>query len=635
MGRCCAKGDNCKNCHTNQKDTYDNSKRKFQGSIKIAFAGIPNCGKTTAYNYTTGSSATTGNRPGVTVDVKAKYVRKCILKKALKYSNKKMNADEIVIVDIPGVYSLEAYTPEEGVASDYLRKTSPNVIINVIDATNMERGLFFTYQLLGMGIPIIIALNMMDEAKRRGYIISTEKLSKELGVPVIATVANKGEGLEIALAYALNAIGENEEKGSSLKLRQEKRYEVIQDLISKCVKKGTGSKVSDLIDTVLLNSWFGIPIFFILMIGVFWLTFGPFGTMVTGIFESALNFASEYLKLFVIHMEINSTLTKLINNGILDALTGVFSFIPQIILLFFFIVILEEIGLISRAAFLTDGFMRRFGLGGRSFIPMILGFGCTVPAILSTRTIPDTRDRIVTAISIPFISCGARLPVYGLLAAAFFKEKAYIVIVCLYLLGILATLISAYVFKSSFMKGQTAPLVFELPPYRIPGFRNVRVNLMETAWDFISRLLSTILFASVLMWIFQNFTLSLEPTSDAELSITATLGKFIAPFFVPLGFGDWQRVSALISGLAAKETIIAAFEIIYGSRYTALLAFNIPSALSFMVFVLLYIPCIAAVIALYKELGKKYLLVLSLLWQIIIAWIAAFGVYHIALFIGW
>ena len=342
-----------------------------------------------------------------------------------------------------------------------------------------------------------------------------------------------------------------------------------------------------------------------------------------------------YIKNIILSLGLSDTLTQLINNGMLDALTGVLVFIPQIILLFFFIAILEDIGLISRAAFLTDRFMRKFGLGGRSFIPIILGFGCTVPAILSTRTIPDKRDRIVTALSVPFISCGARLPVYGLLATAFFHEKAYIVIIALYLLGIAATLVTSLIFKALLMKGRTAPLIFELPPYRIPGFRNVRIRLMEIAWDFISRLLSIILLASIVMWVLQNFNLNFQITSDPETSIVAALGKLIAPVFSPLGFGDWQRVSALIAGIAAKETIIAAFQIIYGSSSIALLAFKTSSALSFMVFVLLYVPCIASIAALYKELGKKRLVVLSLVWQIMVAWTCAFVIYQSSVAIGW
>jgi ferrous iron transport protein B len=385
----------------------------------------------------------------------------------------------------------------------------------------------------------------------------------------------------------------------------------------------------------MLNSWFGIPFFILVMIGVFWLTFGYPGTLIKDYFDLFLNFGIDILKDIIISLNLIEMFTKLINNGILDALAGVFAFIPQIIILFFFIALMEDVGLIGRAAFMTDAFMRRFGLSGRAFIPMILGFGCTVPAILSTRTIPDKRDRIVTALAVPFISCGARLPVYSLIAAAFFREKAFIVIAFLYILGFVVSLITSLLFKKSIMRGETSPLIFELPPYRIPGFRNIRTRLFETAWDFISRLITLILLASIVMWALQNFTLNLQITSDPELSIMAELGRFFAPFFEPIGFGDWQRVSALLAGLAAKETIIAAFEIIYGGSNIALLAFNTPSALSFMVFVLLYVPCIAAVSAMYKEFEKKRYVVISLIWQIFISWISAFIIFNFAKIMGW
>ncbi|HHV99778.1 MAG TPA: ferrous iron transport protein B [Clostridiaceae bacterium] len=672
----------------------------------FALVGNPNCGKTTMFNEMTGSTQYVGNWPGVTVEKKEGRVKKF--------------KENIKIVDLPGIYSLSPYSLEEIIARDYIIEEKPDVVINIVDASNIERNLYLTLQLKELGTPVVVALNMMDVVASRGDIIDIKKLESFLGMPVVPTSANKGTGVrevvEKALAVAealpvqkekqtemvyddsinksLDVIEELAAKATSdkgynprwaalkllendekvmekLKLDQslmsrigslrdelenkfdidietiiaDARYQYISKIISKAVKKKLASgelTVSDKIDKVVTNRILAIPIFLAIMFLVFRITFGTLGSygvdFVDGFINETLSSAVES---WLLAAGGADWLVELIVGGIIGGLGSVLAFIPQIILLFFFLSLLEDSGYMARAAFVMDRMLRKLGLSGKSFIPMLMGFGCTVPAAMAARTLENEKDRKLTIMLTPFMSCGARLPVYALFAAAFFFKNQTIVIFSIYLLGIVVAILSGILLKNTLFKGDVAPFVMELPPYRIPTLKGLAIHMWDRIKGFLKKAGTIIFTASVLIWFCQSFSLSLKMVEDPADSIFGTIGKAIAPIFSPLGFGDWKSSMALLTGLVAKEVVVSTLGILNGvgeeaaNITTAIQSYFTPlKAYSFMVFTLLYMPCVAAFAAIKRELNSWKLALFSAGYQMGVAWIAAFLVYQVGRLLG-
>ena len=665
----------------------------------FALAGNQNCGKTTLFNALTGSNQHVGNFPGVTVDQKMGTIR----------------GTAHQVVDLPGIYSIRPYTQEEIVTRDFILKSKPDAILNIVDATNIERNLYLTLQLLTLKVPTVIALNMMDELTGNGGSIDVKKLSDALGVPVVPISAAKNEGIselvdilldtaenrvvpkvqdfcpegpvhrcihavchiiedhaqraQLSRRFAATKLIEGEQEFYDLlQLSQNEkeliehsiiemetdtgldrnaaladmRYNFIEKVCDGCVTKASESKEhrrSVQIDKVLTNRYLAIPLFVAIMGLVFFLTFNVVGAFLSDVMAYAVDGLTQLADRALTAYGINPVVHSLVIDGIFAGVGSVLSFLPVIVTLFFFLSILEDSGYMARVAFVMDKLLRKIGLSGRSFVPMLIGFGCSVPAIMATRTLSSNRDRKMTILLTPFMSCSAKIPIYTLFAAAFFPGRELPVMILLYFGGIVVGIVMALLLKSTLFRGNPVPFVMELPNYRLPSFKSVVLLMWEKAEDFITRAFTVIFMATVIIWFLQTFDLRLNVVTDGTQSILACLGQFIAPLFAPLGFGDWRMVTALVSGFTAKEAVVSTFGVILGVSHEQLhealhLLFTPRSAASFLTFCLLYTPCVAAVATIRRELDSKFKTVGVVIAQCTVAWIAAFLVYQIGGWIG-
>ena len=673
-------------------------------TMKVALAGNPNCGKTTLFNALTGSNQYVGNWPGVTVEKKEGTAR--------------LGDREITVVDLPGIYSLSPYSMEEIVARDFIIGEGPDAVIDIVDATNLERNLYLTVQLLELERPLVLALNFMDEVKARGDQIDVERLSKELGVPVVPITAKTGEGLDELLqvahrqmhlgvtyepddlyddfthdihhrmgelihdyAYAANlpahwasikllegdgivakalnlpadvqnkldAIIAEYEASSALGDREtlvaDSRYRYIERVVHASVVKGKGSEgptLTEKIDKIVTGKYTALPLFLCAMLVMFVITFGPFGSWLQDGVSALIDLFSGWLEGALTAAGAPDVLISLACDGIISGVGGVLSFLPQIALLFFFLSFLEDSGYMSRAAFIMDRLLRRFGLSGKAFIPMLMGFGCSVPAIMGARTMENEKDRRMTILLIPFMSCSAKLPVYGLLSAAFFGPWAGLVVFGLYVIGMAVGILSGIFFKHTLFAGEPAPFVLELPPYRFPSMENIATHVWQKVKGFLVKAGTLILAMSVVLWLLQSFDFSLHMVDDAANSMLGTLGALIAPVFAPLGFGFWQAAVALLTGFIAKEMVVSSLSMFYSFSLTAagtavaaaMTGFTPLSAFSMLVFILLYVPCVAATSTMAKELGSAKWTVFSVCWQIGVAYVVSLLVHTVGLALG-
>ena len=661
---------------------------------KIALIGNQNCGKTTLFNALTGSSQHVGNFPGVTVEQKTGFIKK--------------HKDELELIDLPGIYSLSPYTSEEIVSIRYLLEEKPCLIINIIDATNMERNLYLTTQLLELNIPMILVLNMMDEVIVSGNSIDIDGLKERLEMDIVPISASKNEGIEdvinaieknlnqsahhidichgvvhkaihsishiveqsaqslhLPLRYCVTKIIEGDDdmydklhidQGDRHIIEQKKkkmeeeagtdreaalvdmRYSFIEDVCQHTVfiESETKEQIrSEKIDRLLTHKYLGIPIFILIMLFIFYLTFSLIGAPLQDLMDMLIGQFSDW----VIHLlETNGVaywLRSLVGDGILAGVGSVLSFLPVIVILFFFLSMLEDSGYMARVAFVMDKALRKIGLSGRSFVPMLIGFGCSVPAIMATRTLSSDRDRKMTIILTPFMSCSAKLPIYGMIIAAFFPHKAPLVMLTIYCIGILVAIISAILLKNTIFIGEPVPFVLELPAYRIPTLKNVYLNVLDKAKDFIHKAFTIIFMASIVIWFLQSFNFTFDFVSDSSQSILAAIGSFVSPVFAPLGFNDWRASTALMTGITAKESVVSTLTVLTQSSSTvafnqALAGIFTPlSAFTFLVFTVLYMPCVAAFAATRRELHSWIQAVLTVLFQTGMAYLVAFLIYQI------
>ena len=661
--------------------------------LTFALVGNQNCGKTTLFNQLTGSNQHVGNFPGVTVDRKDGVIK--------GYKN-------TLITDLPGIYSMSPYSSEEIVTRNFLLKEKPKAIINIVDATNIERNLYLTMQLLELNMPMVVALNMMDEMLGNGGTVLINELEEYLGVPVVPISAAKGEGIDelvshvlhvayyqekpqflqhldnqaldrcinaiehliedhakkarIPLRFAASKLAENDsllleqldlsqnekeilehirkqlEEESSLDCSAaiaSDRFHSIINICRQTVKKPHESKErlrSQKIDQFLTGKYTGIPAFIGIMGIVFFLTFNVIGSFLQGILENGVSIVTNYVDALLTQAQINVALHSLIIDGIFNGVGTVLSFLPIIVTLFFFLSILEDSGYMARVAFIMDKLLRKIGLSGRSIVPMLIGFGCTVPGVMASRTLSSRRDRQMTIILTPFMSCSAKLPIYAFFTSVFFPGKGAFVMIFLYVFGILTGIIFALILKGSLFKGEPVPFVMELPNYRMPGAKNVCQLLWEKAKDFLQRAFTVIFVATIIIWFLQTFDLRFNIVAESKESILAILAGYITPIFNPLGFGDWRISTALISGFMAKESVVSTLSILYGSTQSLLMSLTTPAALSLLIFCLLYTPCIAAIAAIKRELNGKWALIV-VFGQCLIAWLASFVVYHLILFV--
>lgn len=679
------------------ESSYDkiNNHQIYHESDLLTFAlvGNQNCGKTTLFNQLTGSNQHVGNFPGVTVDRKDGVIK--------VYKN-------TLITDLPGIYSMSPYSSEEIVTRNFLLKEKPKAIINIVDATNIERNLYLTMQLLELNMPMVVALNMMDEMLGNGGTVLINELEAHLGVPVIPISAAKGEGIDelvshvlhvayyqekpqflqyfdnqaldrcinaiehliedhakkarIPLRFAASKLAENDsllleqldlsqnekeilehirkqlEEESSLDCSAaiaSDRFHSIINICRQTVKKPHESKErlrSQKIDQFLTGKYTGIPAFIGIMGIVFFLTFNVIGAFLQGILENGVSTVTNYVDTLLTQAQINVALHSLIIDGIFNGVGTVLSFLPIIVTLFFFLSILEDSGYMARVAFIMDKLLRKIGLSGRSIVPMLIGFGCTVPGVMASRTLSSRRDRQMTIILTPFMSCSAKLPIYAFFTSVFFPGKGAFVMIFLYVFGILTGIIFALILKGSLFKGEPVPFVMELPNYRMPGAKNVCQLLWEKAKDFLQRAFTVIFVATIIIWFLQTFDLRFNIVAESKESILAILAGYITPIFNPLGFGDWRISTALISGFMAKESVVSTLSILYGSTQALLMSLTTPAALSLLIFCLLYTPCIAAIAAIKRELNGKWALIV-VFGQCLIAWLASFVVYHLILFV--
>lgn len=667
--------------------------------ITFALAGNQNCGKTTLFNQLTGAKQHVGNFPGVTVDRKDGQIR---------------NHPEATVVDLPGIYSLSPYTNEEIVTREYLLKDRPRGIINILDGTNIERNLYLTMQLIELDIPMVIALNMMDEVRENGGTIRVNELEAALGIPVVPISAAKNEGIDELVEHAIHVARYRERPGrldfcdangddqgamhrcihaiihliedhavkyriprrfaatklvegdelilEALRLDQNEketlehiitqmeeesgkdrmaaladmRFQFIEELCEQTVVKPSESKEhvrSMNIDRILTGKYTAIPTFVCIMALVFYLTFGLIGKYLSDWLELLINWFTDICNQGLIAYGMNPVVRSLVIDGIFTGVGSVLSFLPTIVVLFFFLSILEDSGYMARVAFVMDRPLRKIGLSGRSFVPMLMGFGCSVPAIMATRTLPSDRDRKMTILLTPFMSCSAKLPIYSLFAAAFFPKHAALVMIGLYFGGIVMAILFAFILKGSAFKGEPVPFVMELPNYRFPSPKSVVRLIGEKAKDFITKAFTVIFLASVIIWFLQSFDLRLNVVTDSSQSLLALIGGLIAPLLKPLGLGDWRISTALITGFTAKESVVSTLNVLLGEKPLSTL-FTPFTAIIFLVFSLLYTPCIAAIAAVKRELGTKGA-VLLVLMQCAIAWIVCFIVRLIGLPFGW
>lgn len=662
----------------------------------FALAGNQNCGKTTLFNSLTGANQHVGNFPGVTVDQKVGTLR----------------GTSHQVVDLPGIYSIRPYTQEEVVTQQFLLEQRPDAIINILDATNIERNLYLTLQLLTLQVPMVIALNMMDELRGNGGSIDVRKMSEALGAPVVPISAAKNEGIA-ELVETLLKTAQNKEKPKvldfcpdgpvhrcihavshiiedhaqkldisrrfcaskliegeadffdKLELSQNEReliehsviemehdsgldrnaaladmrYNFIEKVCKSCVVKAHESREylrSVAIDKVLTNRFFALPIFGVIMALIFYLTFYVIGEYLSNLLTLGIDTLTVWVDDFLTAYGMNPVVHSLVIDGIFAGVGSVLSFLPLVVVLFFFLSILEDSGYMARIAFLMDKLLRKIGLSGRSFVPMLLGFGCSVPAIMATRTLSSQRDRKMTIMLTPYMSCSAKIPVYTVFAAAFFPGYELPVMLVLYFGGMLIGVLVALIMKHTMFRGNPVPFVMELPNYRLPSLRSVVLLMWEKAKDFLERAFTVIFLVTVIIWFLQNFDMRLNVVSDSADSILAGIGRVIAPIFAPLGFGDWRMVTALVSGFSAKEAVVGTFGVVLGVGTNQLPValhqlFTTLSAASFLAFTLLYTPCVAAVATIRRELDSTWKTVGVVLMQCVVAWVVALLVYQVGL----
>ena len=661
----------------------------------FALIGNQNCGKTTLFNQLTGANQHVGNFPGVTVDQKVGEIK--------EHKN-------CSVVDLPGIYSLRPYTSEEIVTRDFLINEKPDAIINIVDATNIERNLYLTLQLLEMQIPMVLALNMMDEVRNNGGSIDVMGMSEKLGIPVVPISAVKAEGISelvekvirtaekkkypkitdfcekgavhrcihalshqvedhaqnlgISPRFAATKVVENdveiikklnfsrnefemmqhsiEEMEADHKMDRnaalaDMRYTFIEKVCRDTVKHPKESKEhkrSEKIDKVLTNKYLAIPMFLAIMMLIFYLTFGLIGAWLSDLLSLGIEQITDSCDKGLTAYGINPVVHSLIIDGVFAGVGSVLSFLPVIVVLFFFLSILEDSGYMARIAFVMDKLLRKIGLSGRSFVPMLIGFGCTVPAVMATRTLSSDRDRKMTIMLTPFISCSAKIPVYSVFAMAFFKDHAALVMMALYVTGIVVSILVALILKGTVFSGKPVPFVMELPNYRLPSVKSVLQLMWDKAKDFLQRAFTIIFVATIIIWFLQTFDTRLNVVMDSANSLLAVLGRWVAPIFTPLGFGDWRISTSLITGFTAKEAVVSTMSVLCGTSMSnlpqTLGSFFTPlSAVSFLVFTLLYTPCVAAIAAIRREMDSALQAVGIVIMQCGIAWLVAFGVYRI------
>ena len=659
--------------------------------LTFALAGNQNCGKTTLFNQLTGSSQHVGNFPGVTVDRKDGTIR---------------GKENTLVTDLPGIYSMSPYSSEEIVTRNFVLNEHPKGIINIVDATNIERNLYLTMQLMELDIPMVLALNMMDEVRENGGSILVNQMEEMLGIPVVPISAAKNEGIDELVAHALHVAkyqerpretdycDANEDGGAvhrclhaimhliedhakvaqipvrfaaaklaegdtlileALKLDQNEkemlehivkqmetergldraaaiahmRFDFIENVCDETVVKPRESKEhlrSVKIDKILTGKYTAIPCFIGIMGLVFFLTFGVIGAFLQNILEVGIDALGKLVDQWMVAANVNSVLRSLVMDGIFTGVGSVLSFLPIIVTLFFFLSLLEDSGYMARVAFVMDKLLRKIGLSGRSIVPMLVGFGCTVPGVMASRTLPSERDRKMTILLTPFMSCSAKLPIYAFFTAAFFPKHGTLVMIALYFGGILMGILMALVFRGTLFKGNAVPFVMELPNYRMPGAKNVGHLLWDKAKDFLQRAFTVIFMATLVIWFLQTFDGHLNIVSDSQESILATVASVIAPVFAPMGFGDWRISTALITGFMAKESVVSTLSVLFGQTSVLLGCITPVSAASLLVFCLLYTPCVAAIASIKRELGGKWAAGV-VIGQCVIAWVAAFVVY--------
>ena len=655
----------------------------------LALAGNQNCGKTTLFNQLTGSNQHVGNFPGVTVDQKIGQVR---------------GQKGCSVVDLPGIYSLRPYTAEEIVTRDFILNQKPDGIINIVDATNLERNLYLTLQLLTLRVPTVLALNMMDELTGNGGSIDVQKMAQTLGVPVVPICAATADGVselideavrvaegkilpqvydfcepgpvhrcihavchqieDHAQAVGINTrfaatwliegdsgiedalkLDQNEKElieHSVLQMEQERgldrnaaladmRYSFIEKLVKSAVVKPRESRQhrrSVQADKILTGKYTAIPIFIGVMFLIFFLTFHVIGAFLSDLLALGIDRLTALTDAALTAYGLNPVVQSLIIDGIFEGVGSVLSFLPVIVTLFFFLSILEDTGYMARVAFVMDKLLRRIGLSGKSIVPMLIGFGCTVPAVMATRTLPSERDRTMTILLTPFMSCSAKIPIYGFFSAAFFPQHAALVMIALYVFGIIMGILAALVLEKTAFRGRPVPFVMELPNYRLPSVKSVALLLWEKAKDFLERAFTVIFLATIVIWFLQSFDARLNVVESSADSLLAMIGQFLAPVFAPLGFADWRCATALISGFIAKESVVSTLEILLGTSALSAL-FTTKSAVSFLVFTLLYTPCVAAIAAIRREVGSPVRAGIIALSQCCVAYLAAFAMFAI------
>ena len=656
--------------------------------LTFALAGNQNCGKTTLFNQLTGANQHVGNFPGVTVDQKSGSIK--------GHSN-------TMVTDLPGIYSLSPYTSEEIVSRQFILENKPTGIINIVDATNIERNLYLTMQLMELNVPMVLALNMMDEVRGNGGSVDINEMEDLLGIPVVPISAAKNEGIGELVNHALHVakyqerpgrndfcdesdnngavhrclhgimhLVEDHAKNAGIPVRfaatkliegdnrilealdlsdnekemlehiicqmeeergldraaaiADMRFSFIKKLVDCCVVKPHESKErerSRKIDMILTGKYTAIPVFIGIMALVFWLTFNVIGSFFQGLLEEGISGLAVLVEKAFDAWNVNAVLKSLVIDGIFNGVGSVLSFLPIIVILFLFLSLLEDTGYMARVAFVMDKLLRKIGLSGRSIVPMLIGFGCTVPGVMASRTLPSERDRKMTILMTPFMSCTAKLPIYGFFANAFFPKYAGLVMVGLYFLGIIIGIFMALIFKNSIFKGEPVPFVMELPNYRMPGLKNVAQLLWEKAKDFLQRAFTVIFIATMVIWFLQTFNLRFTMVENSQDSILALISGFISPVFAPLGFGDWRVSTALISGVMAKESVVSTLSILFGSTESMLLSITPAGGAALLVFCLLYTPCVAAIASIKRELGGKWAAAV-VVGQCLIAWIFAF-----------
>ena len=666
--------------------------------LTFALAGNQNCGKTTLFNQLTGSNQHVGNFPGVTVDSKVGSIK---------------GFDNTQIIDLPGIYSLSPYTNEEIVSRKYILDQKPTGIINIVDATNIERNLYLSMQLMELETPMVLALNMMDEVRGNGGSVLINSMEEMLGIPVVAISAAKNEGIEelvshaihiakfrekplktdfcahdenggavhrclhaiihliedhakaasIPVRFAATKLVEGDERIESLlKLEQNEkelvehiivqmemergldrsaaiadmRFSFIKKLVSACVIKPKESKErerSRKIDKILTGKYTAIPFFILIMGFIFWLTFGVLGTTLQDLLDQGIGWLTGIVDAGLAAWHTNEVLHSLIIDGIFTGVGTVLSFLPIIVILFFFLSLLEDTGYMARVAFITDKLLRKIGLSGRSIVPMLIGFGCSVPGVMASRTLPSERDRKMTIMLIPFMSCTAKLPIYGMFSSLFFPHHTAVVMIVLYLIGIFVGILTALISKKTAFKGEAVPFVMELPNYRMPGLKTTLQLLWDKSKDFITRAFTVIFIASIVIWFLRSFNFHLALVSDSKDSMLAMIAGWISPIFKPLGFGDWRVTTALITGFMAKESVVSTLSVLFGSTAAIHGALTLKAGAALLVFCLLYTPCVAAIAAVRRELGGKWAGGMVLL-QCTVAWLCAGGTYLVFCLFG-